>query len=125
MGDVVDSQGSKFNEVQKVEVSVQSSEGSSFGGTRLNGTNFRTWKKVMSVYLRGIHKMGYVTGEIKAPSEDDVEAYAKWEDDDGFVMSVMFKAMTDEVLQMVEECETTEAIWRTLGDLYNNESDFT
>ncbi|XP_061995754.1 uncharacterized protein LOC133713736 isoform X2 [Rosa rugosa] len=78
----------------------------------------------MSVYLRGIHKMGYVTGTIKAPSEDDVDAYAKWADDDGLVMSILFRAMTDDVLQMVEECETAEAIWKTLGDLYTNESDF-
>ena len=125
MGDVIDSQGSWFNEVQKVEFSVRSSERGSFGGTRLNGTNFRTWKKVMSVYLRGIHKMGYVTGAIKAPSEGDAEAYVVWEDDDGSVMSVLFKAMTDEVLQMMEECQTAEAIWRTLGDLYTNDSDFT
>ncbi|XP_062018263.1 uncharacterized protein LOC133734665 isoform X1 [Rosa rugosa] len=123
-GDQSEGQGSKTNEVQKVEVSVKSSEGGSFGGTKLTGTNFRTWKKIMSVYLRGIHKMGHVTGTIKVPSEDDIEAYAKWEDDDGLVMSILFRAMTDDVLQMVEECETAEAIWKTLGDLYTNESDF-
>lgn len=78
----------------------------------------------MSVFLRGIHKMEHVTGTIKAPNEEDAEAFAKWKDDDGYMISVLFKAMTDDVLQMVEECETAEAIWKTLGDLYTNESDF-
>ena len=58
MGDASESQGSKTNEVQKVEMFVRSLEGGSFGGTKLNGTNFGTWKKIMSVYLCGIHKMG-------------------------------------------------------------------
>ncbi|KAK2654007.1 hypothetical protein Ddye_013863 [Dipteronia dyeriana] len=78
----------------------------------------------MSFYLHGIHKIGHVTGTIKASSEYDVVAYAKWDDDAGFVMSILFRAMTDDVLRMVEECETDEAIWRILGDLYTNESDF-
>ena len=76
----------------------------------------------MSVHFRGIHKIGHVTGATKAPNDEDVEAFAKWEDDDGFMTSVLFKAMTDNVLQIVKECDTTEAIWRTLGDLYTNKS---
>lgn len=124
MGDSKDNQGSSTKEAQKVEVSVRSSEGSSFGGIKLNGTNFRTWKKLMSVHLRGIHKIGHVTGALKAPSDKDEDAFTKWEDDDGLVMSILFKAMNDDVLQMVEECETAEVIWNTLGDLYTNESDF-
>ncbi|KAM5565144.1 hypothetical protein ABKV19_019261 [Rosa sericea] len=119
-----ESESSKINEIQKVEVSVRSSDGDSFRGTKLNGTNFRTWKKIMSVHLCGIHKMRHVTGTTKAPSEEDVNAYTKWEDDDGYVMAILFKVMTEDVLQLVEECETAEAIWKTLGDLYTNESDF-
>ncbi|XP_062006607.1 uncharacterized protein LOC133723756 [Rosa rugosa] len=123
-GDEKEGQSAKINEVQKVEVSVQSSDGGSFGGMKLNGTNFRTWKKIMSVYLRGIHKIGHVTGTTETPGDEDVNAYTKWEDDDGSVMAILFKAMTDDVLQLVEGCETAEAIWKTLGDLYTNESDF-
>lgn len=79
MGDEQGGQGSKTNEVQKVEVYVKILESDSFCGTKLNGTNFRTWKKIMSIHLRGMHKMGHVTRTIQTPSEDNVEAYAKWE----------------------------------------------
>ncbi|KAM7485978.1 hypothetical protein LguiA_001987 [Lonicera macranthoides] len=78
----------------------------------------------MSVFFQRIHKMGHVTGAIKALNEKNIEAFMKWEDDDWYVMSVLFKAMTKDVLHMAEECETSEAIWNTLGDLYTNESDF-
>ncbi|PRQ41190.1 putative gag-polypeptide of LTR copia-type [Rosa chinensis] len=123
-GDESEGQCSKINEVQKIEVSVRNSDDGSFGGPKLNGTNFRTWKKIMSIHLSGIHKMGHVNGTTKAHSEEDADAYAKWEDDDGSVMALLFKAMTEDVLQLVEECETAEMIWKTLGDLYTNESDF-
>ncbi|PRQ42211.1 hypothetical protein RchiOBHm_Chr3g0455161 [Rosa chinensis] len=101
-GNERESQSSKINEVQKVEVSVRSSDDGSFEGMKLNGINFRTWKKIMSVYLRGIHKIGHVTGTTKALSDEDVDAYTKWEDDGGSVMAILFKAMTDDVLQLVE-----------------------
>ena len=78
----------------------------------------------MSVYLCGMHKMRHVSRSIRAPGQDDIEAYTRWEDDDGFVMSILFIAITDDILQMVKECETAEAIWNTLSDLYTNESDF-
>lgn len=57
----------------------------------------------MSIYLRGIHKMGHLIGNIKAQSEDNMKAYTKWKDDDGLVMSILFTVMTDDVLQMVGE----------------------
>ncbi|KAL6200649.1 hypothetical protein ACLB2K_030430 [Fragaria x ananassa] len=75
-------ESSKVNDVQTLEVSVKNSESGSFGGAKLNGTNFRKWKKIMTAHLRGMHKMRHVTGTIKAPSESDVDAYTKWEDDD-------------------------------------------
>ncbi|XP_024172296.2 uncharacterized protein LOC112178372 [Rosa chinensis] len=55
-GDQSEGQGSKANEVQKVEVSVKSSEGT-----------------------------------IKVPREDDIEAYAKWEDDDGYELNIFHR----------------------------------
>ena len=68
--------------------------------------------------------MRHVTGVIEVPSASNVAAYTKWEDDDGLVMSVLYKAMNEEIVDLVEQCDTAQAIWKTLGDLYTNESDF-
>ncbi|KAL6195121.1 hypothetical protein ACLB2K_030742 [Fragaria x ananassa] len=78
----------------------------------------------MTAHLRGMHKMGHVTGVIEVPSASNVAAYTKWEDDDGLVMSVLYKAMNEEIIDLVEQCDTAQEIWKTLGDLYTNESDF-
>ncbi|PRQ51514.1 putative RNA-directed DNA polymerase [Rosa chinensis] len=113
--------------LQKIEVSVQhpDSSSSSFGGAKLNGPgNYRTWKKMISAHLRGIHKMGHVVGTIKAPLNEESEEYVKWEDADGLVLSILYKAMTDEVIQLIIGCDTAAEVWKTLNDLYLNESDF-
>ena len=44
---------------------------------RLNGENFLRWSQSVRMYIRGRGKMGYLTGEKKAPEEDDPD-YATW-----------------------------------------------
>ncbi|XP_062001748.1 uncharacterized protein LOC133718884 [Rosa rugosa] len=78
---------------------------------------------MMTAHLCGLDKMGYVNGLIQTPDEKDV-GYAKWETHNGAVMSVLYKAMTDEVVQLIIGCETAAEIWSTLKQLYLNDSDF-
>ena len=68
--------------------------------------------------------MRHVTGVTKAPSPEDIVAHTKWDDDDGLVMSVLWKAMNDEIVDLVEACATAQAIWETLTSLFANDSDF-
>ena len=79
-------ESSQVTDVQKLEVSVKNSESGSFGGAKLNGTNFRKWKRIMATHLRDMHKMRNVTGVTTAPSKDDIVTYTKWNIDDGLVM---------------------------------------
>jgi hypothetical protein len=117
-------QGSQIPDIPTFQVSVKGSDSGSFGGAKLNGTNFRKWKRLMATHLRCMHKMGHVTGVTKAPSPEDIVAYNKWDDDDGLVMSVLWKAMNEEIIDLVEACDTAHAIWLTLEGLYTNDSDF-
>lgn len=39
-------------------------------------------------------------------------------------MSVLYKSMTEEIIQLIIGCDTAANIWKTLQDLYLNESDF-
>ena len=119
--------GSSNSNIQKVEVSVQNPDSSSgsFGGAKLHGPgNYRTWKKMISAHLRGIHKMGHLTGLITAPENKESTDYMKWEDEDGLVLSILYKAITEEVVQLIIGCDTAAEVWKTLSDLYLNESDF-
>lgn len=69
VGDSTKNQGSKNNEVTKFEVSIKCSKGGFFEGTKINGTNFQTWKKVMPIYIHRMHKMEHVTCTIKDSNE--------------------------------------------------------
>jgi hypothetical protein len=110
--------------IHKVEVSLNpDSSSNSFGGAKLNGNNYRMWKKMMTAHLCGLNKMGYVNGTIPVPTEDS-DDYCKWENNNGAVMSVLYKSMTEDVVQLIIGCDTALEIWITLKDLYLNESDF-
>lgn len=39
-------------------------------------------------------------------------------------MSVLYKAMTEDMIRLIIEFDTAAEIWKTLKDLYTNESDF-
>ena len=77
----------------------------------------------MTAHLCGLDKMGYVNGTIEAPNETDL-GFGKWENSNGSVMSILYKSMTDEVVQLIIGCETAAEIWKTLKELYLNDSDF-
>ncbi|EXB51751.1 hypothetical protein L484_002656 [Morus notabilis] len=53
---------------------------------RLNGDNFLRWSQSVRMYIRGRRKMGYLTGDKKAPAEDDPD-YATWDAKNSMVMT--------------------------------------
>lgn len=79
----VDSGESSYDS-NKISVSVKDDSTGSYGGVKLNGTNYRTWKKMMVAHLWGIDKVGYVDGSIPEPP---IEAnnYSKWKTANGSV----------------------------------------
>jgi hypothetical protein len=45
----------------------------------LNGDNYSTWKRFMTLALNSKNKLGFVDGSIKIPSKEiDQEEYATW-----------------------------------------------
>jgi hypothetical protein len=45
----------------------------------LNGDNYSTWKKAMTLALNSKNKLSFVNGLIRAPSEEtDSEGYTAW-----------------------------------------------
>ncbi|XP_050374524.1 uncharacterized protein LOC126792068 [Argentina anserina] len=62
MGSGHEAEGFQIHDVPTFEIFVKGSDNGSFGGAKLNGTNFRKWKRLIAAHLRGMHKMGHVTG---------------------------------------------------------------
>ncbi|XP_071920664.1 uncharacterized protein [Coffea arabica] len=59
---------------------------------RLNGDNFLRWSQAVRMYIRGHGKMGYLTGETKAPICTDL-AYATWDAENSMVMTWLVNSM--------------------------------
>lgn len=74
-----------------------------------NQWNQRMWKKMMDAHLCGLNKMRYVNGTFEAPTEED-EDYLKWENVIGAVMSVLYKSMTKDVLELIIGSDVTRLL---------------
>ena len=107
----------------QISVSVKDDSIGSYGGVKLNGSNYRTWKKMMEAHLCGIDKVGYVDDSITEPPIA-ANNYSKWKTANGSVTSILYKSMTEDVSQMIMGCNTAEEIWDSLKEIYFNGTDF-
>ena len=62
----------------------------------LNGDNFLRWSQSVRMYIRGRGKMGYLTGEKKAPAVDD-PIYAIWDAENSMVMTWLVNSMEEDI----------------------------
>lgn len=69
--------GGSSHDSNKIYVFVKDDLTGSYGGVNLNGTNYRTWKKIMEAHLCEIDKVGYVDGSITEPPIE-TNNYSKW-----------------------------------------------
>lgn len=93
-----------------------------FCDVKLNGTNYCIWKNMMIAHLCELNKMRYVNRSIYAPTKDSDE-FPKWETINGSVKSVLYNAMTEDVVQLITNYDIASEIWATLRDLYLHEFD--
>ncbi|XP_040371462.1 uncharacterized protein LOC112184472 [Rosa chinensis] len=118
-----DGDGETSHGSNQIFVSVKDDSTGSCGGVKLNGSNFRTWKKMMEAHLCVIDKVGYVDGSIAEPPIA-ANNYSKWKTANGSVTSILYKSMTEDVSQMIMGCNTAEEIWESLKEIYFNGTDF-
>ncbi|RVW45622.1 Retrovirus-related Pol polyprotein from transposon RE1 [Vitis vinifera] len=74
------------------KISLTTSESHSIQITTicLNGDNFLRWSQSVQMYIRGRGKMGYLTGEKKAPAVDDPN-YAIWDVENSMIFELTLK----------------------------------
>ncbi|XP_024019292.1 uncharacterized protein LOC112090970 [Morus notabilis] len=94
------------------KISATSSESHSVHITtiRLNGDNFLRWSQSVRMYIRGRGKMGYLTGEKKAPAEDD-PAYATWDAENSMVMTWLVNSMEEDIGSNYMCYPTARELW--------------
>ncbi|KAJ9700568.1 hypothetical protein PVL29_006057 [Vitis rotundifolia] len=77
---------------------------------RLNGDNFLRWSQSVRMYIRGRGKMGYLTGEKKAPAVDDPN-YAIWDAENSMVMTWLVNSMKEDISSNYMCYPTAQELW--------------
>ncbi|KAI9176852.1 hypothetical protein LWI28_007862 [Acer negundo] len=86
----------------------------------LNGDNYSTWKRAMTLVLNSKNKLGFVNDSIKAPSEEtDPEGYATWSRCNDMVHSWIVNALSLEISDSVIYYSTAHEVWEDLRERFS------
>ncbi|KAL5767593.1 hypothetical protein ACOSQ2_014376 [Xanthoceras sorbifolium] len=86
----------------------------------LNGENYSTWKKAMTLALNSKNKLGFVNGSIKAPSEEtDPEGYATWSRCNDMVHSWIVNTLNPNISDSVIYYSTAHEVWEDLHEQFS------
>ena len=86
---------------------------------KLNGDNFLRWSQSVRMYIRGRGKMGYLTGDKKAPKADD-PLYAIWDAENSMIMSWLVNSMEEEIGANYMCYPTAYELWENVNQMYSD-----
>ncbi|XP_060973285.1 uncharacterized protein LOC133038863 [Cannabis sativa] len=86
---------------------------------RLNGENFMRWYQSVKMYMKGRGKMGYLTGEKKAPAETD-STYETWDAENSMVMAWLVNSMEEEINSNYMCYPTAKELWDNIIEMYSD-----
>ncbi|KAK0574018.1 hypothetical protein LWI29_017044 [Acer saccharum] len=86
----------------------------------LNGDNYSTWKRAMTLALNSKNKVGFVNGSINAPSKTiDPEGYAAWSRCNDMVHSWIVNTLSPEISESVIYYSTANEVWEDLRERFS------
>ncbi|KAL5797904.1 hypothetical protein ACOSQ2_002724 [Xanthoceras sorbifolium] len=86
----------------------------------LNGDNYSTWKRAMTLALNSKNKLSFVNGSINAPSKiADPESYAAWSRCNDMVHSWIINTLSPKILDSVIYYSTANEVWEGLRERFS------
>ncbi|KAL5737863.1 hypothetical protein ACOSP7_030624 [Xanthoceras sorbifolium] len=86
----------------------------------LNGDNYSSWKRAMTLALNSKNKLGFVNCSIEAPSKEaDPEGYATWSQCNDMVHSWIVNALNPEITDSVIYYSTTHEVCEDLHERFS------
>ncbi|KAL5785970.1 hypothetical protein ACOSQ2_008362 [Xanthoceras sorbifolium] len=86
----------------------------------LNGENYSTWKRAMTLALNSKNKLGFVDGSINSPSKTaDPENYASWSRCNDMVHSWIINTLSPEISDSVIYYTTANEVWEDLRERFS------
>ncbi|KAF7154323.1 hypothetical protein RHSIM_Rhsim01G0035500 [Rhododendron simsii] len=84
----------------------------------LNGDNYGSWLRAITMALRAKNKVGFVDGSIEKPGEDKEKEVSRWERCNDLVASWILNCVSDEIRSSILYAHTARAIWIDLSDQF-------
>ncbi|KAL5824690.1 hypothetical protein ACOSQ3_020753 [Xanthoceras sorbifolium] len=86
----------------------------------LNGENYSTWKRAMTLALNSKNKLGFVDGSINSPSKTaDPENYAAWSRCNDMVHSWIINTLSPKISNSVIYYTTANEVWEDLRERFS------
>ncbi|KAL5832564.1 hypothetical protein ACOSQ3_016238 [Xanthoceras sorbifolium] len=86
----------------------------------LNGDNYSTWKRAMTLALNSKNKLGFVNGSITVPStKTDPEGYAAWSRCNDMVHSCIINTLSPEISDSVIYYSAAHEVWEDLRERFS------
>ncbi|KAF7127773.1 hypothetical protein RHSIM_Rhsim11G0163200 [Rhododendron simsii] len=86
----------------------------------LNGDNYSTWCRAMTISLNAKSKLGFVDGTITAPlAKTKPDDYASWRRCNDMILSWILNSLTPDLADSVIYSTTTQEVWEALRDRFS------
>ena len=86
---------------------------------RLNGDNFLRWSQSVRMYIRGQGKIGYITGDKKAPAVND-PLFDSWDAENSMVMTWLVNSMEEDISSNYMCYTTAQELWDNVSQMYSD-----
>ena len=90
---------------------------------RLNGSNYVEWSQSVKLAIDGRGKLGYLTGEVKAPKESD-DGYNHWRSENSLVMVWLLNSMDSAIAKPHLFMKTAKEVWESVKETYSDLENF-
>jgi len=91
----------------------------------LNGQNYLSWARAVTLALSGKGKLGHITGTAKKPEEDATETkQEEWQATDHLVMSWIINSMTSKIGAIFLYKNSAKELWDAAQSIYGKTNNF-
>ena len=106
---------------KRLEPKISHSESHSVQITtiRLNEGNFQRWSQSVRMYIKGRGKIGYLTGDVKAP-EISYPSYGVWDAENSMIMAWLVNSMNEDIGANYMCYSTAKELWDNVSQMYSD-----
>ncbi|XP_021819415.1 uncharacterized protein LOC110761277 [Prunus avium] len=91
-------------------------------GIKLDGSNYALWSQVIEMYVAGKDKLGYLIGELPAPSQTP-STFNRWRTENAIVKGWLINSMEPRLIGNFIRFPTAKGVWDAIATTYFDGTD--